>query len=290
MLMEAAATDASTRDQGTEVGALMGYSGSSAAAAVLADLRLGPPRNAIEADLPTEIRPPDLMSAYIVQAELREMLAARGHGNQIGWKIGCTTKVMQDYLKIPHPCAGTLYRTGLHEGYATIRAADYRQLGLECEIAVELGADLPLTDGFRGIDDVAPAVRSAMASIEIVEHRFRDFSKASVASLIADDFFSAGCVVGVPVAMADLRDLATLRGGFAIDGGRPETTGTGAEILGHPLAALAWLADHAARLGTPLREGQIVTLGSVVKTIYPKGGERIEARFTKLPPAVVEII
>ena len=290
MLMEAEHVEVVDKHSSARDGVLMGYPGSSAAAAVLADLRLGPPRNAIETDLPAEIRPPDLVSAYIVQGELREMLSARGHGNQIGWKIGCTTKVMQDYLKIPHPCAGTLYRNGLHEGYATIRAADYRQLGLECEIAVELGRDLPLTEGFRTIDDVLPAVRSAMASIEIVEHRFRDFSKASVASLIADDFFSAGCVVGSPVAIEDLRDLATLRGGFSIDGRRPEDTGTGAEILGHPLSALAWLADHAARLGTPLREGQIITLGSVVKTIYPTGGERIEARFTKLPAAVVEII
>lgn len=260
------------------------------AASLLADLRLRAPGSTVLDDLPEDMRPPDLVSAYDIQAILRRELSERGLGPQAGWKIGCTTPVMQSYLKIPHPCAGTLYRESVSEDQTSLYIDDYFQLGLECEIAVRLKSDLPLREALYEAADMLAAIDSVMASIEVVEHRFRDFRTAATPSLVADDFFSAGCVLGAPVRMDELRDLSTLRGGFAVNGKRPEETGSGAEILGHPLGALAWLADQTARLGTPLRAGQIVSLGSVVKTRYPKAGERIEARFTRLPPAIVEVI
>lgn len=217
-------------------------------------------------------------------------MTSRGYGPQVGWKIGCTTRVMQDYLKIPHPCSGTLYRASVHRGQATVTASEFHNLGLECEIAIVLAADLPLKEGFYTREEVGHAIGGVMASIELVEHRFEDFSSAGTPSLVADDFFSAGCVLGGPVSVPECGDLARLEGGFSIDGAQPVTTGQGAEILGHPLTALTWLADHAARLGTPLRAGHFVTLGSVVKTIYPKPGVRIEASFAGLYPARVDIV
>lgn len=268
----------------------MSFTGTDTAADVLADLRLRLGGEKPLDDLPEPIRPRNLIDAYAIQARLREKLAARSPGEQSGWKIGCTTPVMQKYLGRPHPCAGTLYSGRLMHRGATLVASDYFTLGLECEIAVRLGQDLPVPDGVYERDDMFPAIDAVMASIEIVEHRFRDFSKAATPSLVADDFFSAGCVLGNPISPRDAGDLATLRGGFAIDGVRPAEIGTGAEILGHPLNALAWLADHVARLGSPLRAGQIVTLGSVVKTIYPEPGQRIAARFTRLPTVGVDII
>lgn len=267
----------------------MTYPGADRAAETLAALRLRSDGMGAIRDLPEDIRPPDLMAAYEVQARLRNRLASKAPGPQMGWKIGCTTPVMQQYLKIPHPCAGTLYRGSIQREVGTLVASDYLRLGLECEIAVQLARDLPLRDVLYETVDMLDAVSGVMASIEIVEHRFEDFLKASTPSLVADDFFSAGCVLGRPVSMEVAGNLATLRGGFSVGGARPAETGTGVEILGHPLTALAWLADQAARLGTPLQAGQIVTLGSVVKTIYPQPGQRIEARFTRLPAVRVDV-
>ena len=64
----------------------------------------------------------------------------------------------------------------------------------------------------------------------------------------------------------------------------------GYAILGHPLNALAWLADHVAARGGRLEAGAVVTLGSVVKTIYPEAGTRIEAVFDHLSPVTLEIV
>ncbi len=260
------------------------------AAALLADLRLrAHGADQPIADLPAACRPACLADAYRIQALLRQQLSARGAGAPVGWKIGCTTPVMQRYLGIPHPCAGTLYAGTLRTSAATLKAADYWQLGLECELAVRLAADLPARPGGHTPASVAPAVAALMTSVEIVEHRFRDFAKAEVASLVADDFFSAGCVLGTPQAPVAPADLARLQGGFMIDGAAGEQ-GEAAAILGDPLAALAWLADHAAAIATPLQAGQIVTLGSVVKTFYPRAGTRVEACFAGLAPVTLQIL
>lgn len=261
-----------------------------AAAAILADLRLrANGRNEPLDELPERCRPGTLDDAYAVQAVLRARLEKRGFGAPCGWKIGCTTPVMQAYLDIPHPCAGTLYRTSLYERQATLKAANFFKLGLECEIAVRLAADVDARAAGRGARDIASAVGGVMASVEIIEHRFRDFTAVPPPSLVADDFFSAGCVVGEARPLAEVGDLATLSGFFKIDGAPAAEVGAGAAILGHPLDALRWLAEHLASRDACLRAGEIVTLGSVVKTIYPAAGMRIEACFDRLPPVALRI-
>jgi 2-keto-4-pentenoate hydratase len=261
------------------------------AAAALARLRLRTSsRDQAITDLPLAYRPQSLSEAYAVQAQVTSILENGESGPACGWKIGCTTAVMQAYLNIKHPCAGRLYRDWLYVDHAELVVSDYFFLGLECELAIRLSRDIDAMAGGHNVASVSVAVDTVCTSVEIIEHRFVDFAKANSASLVADDFFSAGCVVGAPVAITEIADLASLRGGFHINGEAPDLTGTGAAILGHPLAALAWLADHAAHVGAPLRAGAIVTLGSVVKTIYPPAGSVIEARFNGLAPVSLKLV
>lgn len=261
-----------------------------AAAAILADLRLraNGRRDPMEA-LPESCRPATLDDAYAVQDALRALLARRGLGAPCGWKIGCTTPVMQAYLAIPHPCAGTLYRNSVSAGETRLKAADYFKLGLECEIAVRMAADFDARSAGPDTGALAAAVDRVMASVEVIDHRFRDFTAVPPPSLVADDFFSVGCVLGAPRPYADAGDLATITGSFWIDGEPASERGAGAAILGHPLNALMWLAEHLAARGARLRAGDVVTLGSVVKTIYPAAGTRIEARFDRLPSVLLQI-
>jgi 2-oxo-3-hexenedioate decarboxylase/2-keto-4-pentenoate hydratase len=92
--------------------------------------------------------------------------------------------------------------------------------------------------------------------------------------LIADDFFSAGCVLGSPVRAGDASDLAALRGRTLVNG-REVGTGRGADVMGHPFRALAWLANHLAGRGTMLRRGEVVLLGSLVQTVWLEPGDAV---------------
>ena len=158
---------------------------------------------------------------------------------------------MQRYLEIAHPCAGALYAHRVYDAPATVAHADHWRPGVECEIAVRLGAALARNAGAPfAREAVADAVDACMAAIEIVDDRYDDFRALDTPTLIADDFFSAGAVLGPPVAGWQRLDLAAAGGFMEINGARVGA-GTGADVMGHPFEALTWLANHAAARRPP---------------------------------------
>ncbi|HEY7689388.1 MAG TPA: fumarylacetoacetate hydrolase family protein, partial [Dongiaceae bacterium] len=225
-------------------------------------------------EIPADFRPGDLEEAYAVQEAARPLIAAAGRGEPVGWKIGSTSPPMQAALGIPFPCAGTLYAGTVQRGQARMIRTEYSKPGLECEIAVRLGANLAARAGGHNRASVLPAVAAVMTSVELVEWRFVDFKRAGVPSLVADDFFSCGCALGPEKPAAVLAGDADIAGRFTFDG-EVASAGNARDILGHPLNSLAWLADHCAGRGTPLRAGEIVTLGSIVAAFRPDRPGRV---------------
>jgi 2-keto-4-pentenoate hydratase len=217
--------------------------------------------------LPTESRPVDERDGYFLQQAVHECLTANGQGSIVGYKIGCTTKVMQDYLKIPNPCAGGVFEDSVRIGVGNFALADFVRVGVECEIAVRLGSDLSPHDRPFTRSAVADAVSGCMAAIEVVDDRYADYSSLGAATLIADDFFGAGCVLGEEVGGFNPRELVNASAYMQINGviiGQ----GSGVDVLGDPLDALVWLADNMADYGSGLSAGQFVLLGSLVKPCW----------------------
>jgi 2-keto-4-pentenoate hydratase len=242
------------------------------AAGLLAEARLAGARFE---RLPEDCRPTDEASAYAIQDALHARLEEAGPGPLAGHKIGCTTPVMQRFLGIPNPCAGGVLAATVRHGHGEFAHAEFRHPGVECEIAVRLAEDLPAADAPFDRARVGAAVGAVMAAIELVDDRYVDYRSFDTPTLIADDFFGAGAVLGPELADWRALDLPTLGGRMTIDGtevGR----GRGADILGHPLDALAWLANTLAARGRRLRAGEIVLLGSVVETKWVQPGDLVE--------------
>jgi 2-keto-4-pentenoate hydratase len=210
---------------------------------------------------------------YRIQEALRGLLSA-DFGALTGYKIGCTSAVMQQYIGIPHPCGGSVFANGVHGSGVSLRAKDFVQVGVECEIAVRLARDLPASQAPFTADGVAQAIEAYLPAIEIVDDRYSHWQTMGAPILIADDFFAAGCVLGKPVARSAAPDLLQVVG-RAIINGIEAATGTGADVLGHPHNPLAWLANHLAADGQALRAGQIVLTGSLVKTIWLNAGDKV---------------
>lgn len=242
------------------------------AAELLAEARLS---QKLFDGLPESCRPADELAAYRVQDRLHQTLETAGLGPFAAHKIGCTTQVMQRYLGIPNPCAGGIPANALHQSEAALRHDDFRRVGVECEIAVRLGADLPPSTSPHDRDSVASAVDGCMAAIEIVDDRYVDYTSMDTPTLIADDFFNAGAVLGPMVEDWRALDLAGLQGRMGLNG-EVVGEGQGADILGHPLNALAWLANAMNARGRRLKVGEIVLLGSVVQTRWLDPGDLVE--------------
>jgi 2-keto-4-pentenoate hydratase len=195
-------------------------------------------------------------------------------GPLVGYKIGCTSAVMQEYIGIAHPCAGGVFQKGVHDSGAKLAAADYVRVGVECEIAVRLKRDLAPGEAPFTAEWVVEAVDAYFPAIEIVDDRYVKWETMGAPTLIADDFFAAGCVLGPLVPRSAVPDLRTVAGRVLLNG-EEAGKGTGADVLGHPHNALAWLANHLAAEGRGLHAGQIVLTGSLVKTLWLKAGDKV---------------
>ena len=259
---------------------------SATAAALITSRRLG---GGLLGDLGDGIRPPTELSAYRVQAIAHPLLQAAGFGRQAGWKIGCTTQVMQEYLGIDNPCAGGMFQANVWHGRHAFIVPGSGRLGVECEIAVRIARDLPGREAPYELADMPQAVAASMAAIEVVEDRYEDYPSLDTPTLIADDFFHHACVLGRQDESLRPESLREVTAAMAING-REVGRGIGTDILGEPLQVLCWLANSCASWGTPLLAGDVVLLGSLVQTQWVRAGDVVTVANEPLGRVTAEFV
>src|SRR5438094_4158950 len=192
--------------------------------------------------LPAELMPADLDEAYAILAAFEAIETARGRGELAGYKIGLTTPIMQRLCGVDEPCYGAIFAGEVHHQRAELPARNYCRLGIETEIAVRLGEDLP-RGGDR--DRVAAAVESCMAAIELLEDLRHDYKRLSAAAMVAGNVWNAGAVLGAPVTDWRRLDLAAVTARLTIHA-REIGTGKGGHVMRNPPNALACAADKLA--------------------------------------------
>jgi 2-oxo-3-hexenedioate decarboxylase/2-keto-4-pentenoate hydratase len=239
------------------------------AAEILGQLRAAP---VAFGGLPDACRPTDAAAAYDVQDALHQWFADQGFGQPIGYKIGCTTPVMQRYMGIEYPCAGGIFAQRLHHSPAEIDCASLHRPGVECEIAVEMGNPLDARKNAVGHGEAADAIAALYPAIEVVDDRYQDMMSIGTPTLIADDFFQSAAILGPRNADWRSLDLGAASGRMVVNGAEVGS-GRGADVLGHPLNALIWLAEHLGARGRALEEGTIILLGSLVQCQWLEPGD-----------------
>jgi len=231
--------------------------------------------------LPAELYPANLDEAYAIRSAFQEIEETSGRGPIAGYKIGLTTPVMQKLCGVDEPCYGAIFTSEVHHARAELSARDYCRIGVETEIALRLGDDLP-----QGGDlpRLAAAVESCMAAIELLDDLRHDYTRLDAAAMVAGNVWNAGVVLGRPVTDWQALDLTGLTARLSING-REIGSGISSEVMGNPLNALAWLADKLSEAGTPLRRGMIVMTGSMVPIQYPAAGDQVLVEVAELGAA-----
>lgn len=225
-------------------------------------------------------RPADLDGAYRIQEGMVRRLERQGGGRPIGFKIGASSERAQRFLGLTAPMSGQVLSGGLLESPARVSAGAYRFCLVEPEFAFRLGRDLPPRARPYGRQEVADAVATLHPAIEIVTSAYGADAWQTVGAIdLVSDNGAHGCLI-LGEGRRDWRrfDLAAQRVELHVDG-RPFGVGSGAAALGHPLAALAWLATQQARRGRGLRAGEVVTTGVVTPFVMLQAGQRAEAHF-----------
>jgi 2-oxo-3-hexenedioate decarboxylase/2-keto-4-pentenoate hydratase len=208
----------------------------------------------------------DLAAAYRVQkVYVGEVI---GDDRIAGYKIGLTSQRMQAMCGIDHPISGAIFTRRVMNSGAKLRTADYHHLGLEFEICARLGRDLAPRKTPYTRDEMGTAVDAVCAAIELVDDRHADSAALDCKSLVADNSWNAGVVLGTFVAPPSALDGVV---GVVYQDGAEIGRGRGADALGHPFEPLAWVANHLAVQGEGLKKGDIVMTGSIVTTRFPEG-------------------
>ncbi|CAA9265395.1 MAG: 2-keto-4-pentenoate hydratase [uncultured Acetobacteraceae bacterium] len=231
-----------------------------AATRAASDLLFGQWRGGTVLDaLPEALRPGTRAEGYAVQARLE----ARSPRPLFGWKIAATSAAGQAHINVDGPLAGRLLDEMVAECGATLPFGANRMRVAEAEFAFRMARDLTPRAAPYSAAEVMDAVASLHPAIEVPDSRFSDFARAGAAQLIADNACAHQFVLGPPTE-TEWRgiDLAAHPVRGSVDGAVAE--GRGANALGDPRLALAWLANELSGLGITLAAGQVVTTGTCV--------------------------
>lgn len=232
--------------------------------------------------LPPPLRPGSRAEAYRLQA----LLERRSAAPLFGWKIAATSAAGQAHIGVGGPLAGRLLAERVVENGGTLSLAGCAMRVAEAEFAFRLARDLPPRAAPYGPAEAMDAVASLHPAIEIPDSRFTDPTAVGEVQLIADAACAHHFVLG-PAADPSWRglDLAGHRVTAAVSGtvlGGVVVEGTGAQALGDPRVALAWLANELSALGVGLRAGQVVTTGTCVTPMAIAPGAMVRAHFGAL--------
>jgi 2-keto-4-pentenoate hydratase len=252
-----------------------------AAAAFLDDLRR---ERRIVADLPDALRPVTLADAYAVQVALVDRLLPPS-SRRVGYKVACTSRIAQEALQIDRPLFGRLLAHSMHGNGAVLDAGDFTHRVIEAEFAFRLGRDVPRRPDGHTIESVADCIDAVIPSIEIVDYRYESWTVGAL-QVAADNAIHGCWIGGTPVTDWQGFDLASTTVEVARNGD-VVTTGSGAAVLGHPLAVMRFLADELPRFGLDLAAGDVVTTGVTTDVFEAEAGDVIDAGFAGIGDVTV---
>jgi 2-oxo-3-hexenedioate decarboxylase len=221
----------------------------------------------------------DTAVGYAAQESLIEQKCAAGEW-VVGFKLGLTSKVKRDALGIREPVYGRITEDMLVPPGQPITVAELIHPRAEPELALVVGR--PISPG-ADVAAVLAAIDAVYPAIEVADSRYSEPFR--LVDSVADNAGAARVVLGdQPRKPGDLVDLHVLGCVFSHPDG-PDTvvdTAAGGAAMGHPAAALAWLAGALAARDDRIEPGTVVLTGGLTAAVPLRVGERLTAEFDGL--------
>jgi 2-keto-4-pentenoate hydratase len=236
-------------------------------------------------DPPSETIDYNLEDAYRIRRKLVDRLIADG-GKPRGHKIGFTSETMRRMYGMTAPDFGILLDTMFVTAGRPVRVSHFSNARAEPELAFELAR--PLAGPGVTVEQALAATARVRAAVEVIDSRVGAMRAKAVDSLA--DNAGAGWVVLGEVAVDPNRiGLDGIELTMNVDG--EAQRGLSGEVMGHPAAPLAWLANKLAEiggLGGSLKAGDIVITGSPLRSVAVKAGSALRSSFGPLGEIDIE--
>lgn len=195
-----------------------------------------------------------------------------------GYKIGFTNIPVREKMGFSDSMYGYLFESMILKSGVTVSMDELIEPKIECEICFKLGQKLEGKD--LTIEEVLAATEGLGASFEICDARIVGW-QCPFPDIVADNGFAGRVVLSNhwhPVGDVDLpRETGVL-----YQSSDRLADGKGSLAMGHPAAAVSWLAGRLADRGKGLKSGQIVMTGTLTPIRLIERGASYTADFTTL--------
>lgn len=188
--------------------------------------------------------------AYAIQDLIIERRVRAG-SRRAGWKMGLTSVTPPTT-----PIVGALLDDMIVPSGSDLSLGTMVAPMVEAELVVRIGETIDRT---RTVAELERGPHEVGPGIEVIDYRTTDSS--GVVDWIADNSTVAYAVVGALVPVAEVRPAEVEASLFC--GGRLLATGRGDQVMGNPLAAVAWLSQHLVERGRQLERGDVILTGSL---------------------------
>lgn len=221
--------------------------------------------------------------AYDIQDAVLARAFAQGE-SVAGAKLGLTSRAKQQQMGVSEALYGWFTDSHRLDPGQPLDSKSLIQPRAEPEIAFLTSGDL---EGPVGLHDVLAATEVVAPALDILDSRFAGYS-FTLADVVADNCSAGAFVVGNPVR-PDGFDLA-LVGCVFEKNGEIVSTATGAAVLGHPAAAVAWFVRKLGERNRGLPAGSLVLAGALTGAVPVGPGDTVTASFDRIGSVGLSVV
>ena len=209
--------------------------------------------------------------AYEVQDALEEVWSWKG--KLAGYKLALTSKPIQALFGVDKPMRGNIFSKTVLYGNKKVAIEDYVHLGVEFELAVEIGEDFGANCKELNVSDCISKVAAVYPAFELIDDRNADYSTVDLISATADNSWNRMNILGNSQTNFKHLDFGNNLVTKTVNENKEKSV-TGA-ALGNPFNSVLWIANSISERGKELRKGQIIMTGSTFATYFPYKGDKI---------------
>lgn len=210
----------------------------------------------------------NVVDSYEIQQIGLELRLREGR-KIVGRKIGLTSKGMQQQLQVDMPDYGYLLDSMVLEEGRVCQMKELVSPRVEGELAFIFGEDLK----GPGVTyaDIYNCTAWVVPCFEVCDTRVANWD-VTVRDTIADNAGACRLVLGS--APKRLNEINPRLIGMVVEkNGMMEESAAGAEVMGNPVASVAWLANKLSEFGTGLKAGDIVLSGAFMSAVPAISGD-----------------
>jgi len=211
-------------------------------------------------------QPLSLPDAYAVLSDVESALNDKGWPT-VAYKVGATSSVIQQRLGLAEPFWGPIFKPALMDALgreARRFSVEHDQVrGVEAEFAFIVDKDIePRSTAYTQAELLEVYCPTFAPAVEVCATRLPAGAPLSGALTVADGAGNGAIVLDRARASHEVVALGGMKTWIKIDG-VVVAQGTGAEVLGHPGAALEWFVNRVVHGGRrALRRGNVISSGA----------------------------